>query len=134
VLAALIVYEDHVNLFTSKLYLPIDESEVKWFRITQEYNGMKRTDTCQLLGHDCSMSIHTIDEFGNEEITNQSKIAPKTWHTIRTIKPYNGQWSTYMDNIGSDEMVEGKYRNENLITNWSFDETKEFSSIDGKDY
>jgi len=119
--------------FLLEEYLPIDKVQVKWFRITLEHDEMKRIYTCQLLDSDRSTSTHSIDEFGNEEIITQSKIADETWHTVRTQKPLGGQWSTYMDNISSDKMVEGKYANENLITNWTFDETIEFSHAEKKD-
>ena len=115
-------------------YLPIEKGLVKWFIVTHEFRGLSRVTRCQLLGEDLSMSTHTIDEHGNEEIITQSMIAPETWHTVRTLKPHDGFWSTYMDNIGSDKKVDGVYRNDNLITSWSFDETKAFCNVSAKDH
>jgi len=113
-------------------YLPVEISKVKWFIITKRLNDKKRVSRYQLLNGTDSMSIHTIDEEDNEEIITASKIAPETWHTVRIIKPHNGCWSTYMDNIGSDIEVEGKFRNENLIKNWTYEEMKEFSHVQTK--
>ena len=128
-------YWDHgveTNLVKDE-YVPVGSEKVKWFIIIEKQYEDKRTFRCQNFDGGSSRSTHTVDENGNEEIITQSLVAPETWHSIRTRKPHDGHWATYMDNISSEIDVDGIYRNDNLMKNWSFEEAKEFSYVESKD-
>jgi hypothetical protein len=105
--------------------LPVDKSKVKWFIITESNGDRVRRFRYQLLGE--SQSIHVKDEFGNEEIITQSKVSTDTRHTVRSMKPFDGEWTTYMDNVSFEN--EDHHHSENLITSWDFKEAKAFSYI-----
>jgi hypothetical protein len=102
---------------------------LKWFIITEKLDSKQRVTRYQLLNGDSSIMIHSRDEFGNEEIISSALVEPETWHTTHMIKPYDGVWATYVDSLDSDAQIDGKYPSKNLISNWRFEELKEFSYV-----